>query len=314
MLRGAGATPRRWPGDGTGLEPALDTFVARPDASGRPRTCAALRTAIQENVSVDLQLAGKSAVVTGGSKGIGLALVRVLTAEGMRVVTGSRTITAELKETGAVPVTVDLSTERGATELIDTALDELGGIDLLVNNVGVGDTDDFSKGVAHTLLELPEEAWRRTFDLHFYSALRVSRAALPSVVERKGTIINISSVGARAVSAGPFDYNVSKAALSALTKVIAEQFGPRGVRAVTVSPGPVGTGVWVDPDGFVGRMAKQQGVSHESFVEQAMTGLGVTTGRIAAPEEVARLVAFLASPINITGNEYLIDGGMIKNV
>ncbi|KAB2352428.1 SDR family oxidoreductase [Actinomadura rudentiformis] len=263
---------------------------------------------------MDLQLAGKTAVVTGGSKGIGLTLVRTLLAEGMRVVTGSRTITAELKETEAVPVTVDLSTTEGPAMLIDRAIDELGGIDVLVNNVGVGDTDDFAKGAELNLIELPDDAWEHTFNLHFYSALRVSRAALPSLIERRGTVINISSIGARNVAAGPADYNVSKAALNALTKVIAEQFGSQGVRAVTVSPGPVDTGVWTDPDGFVGRLAKEQGVSHEAFVEQAMGGLGVTTGRISTSQEVARLIAFLASPSNITGNEYFIDGGLIKSV
>jgi NAD(P)-dependent dehydrogenase (short-subunit alcohol dehydrogenase family) len=213
-----------------------------------------------------------------------------------------------------VTVTVDLSTAEGPARLIDRAIDELGGIDLLVNNVGVGDTDDFAKGALLNLLELPDDAWEHTFNLHFYSALRVSRAALPSLIERRGTIINISSTGARTLAAGPADYNVSKAALSALTKVIAEQFGGQGVRAITVSPGPVSTGVWTDPDGFVARIAKEQGVPHQSFVEQAMSGFGVTTGRITTPEEVARLIAFLASPNNITGNEYLIDGGMIKNV
>jgi NAD(P)-dependent dehydrogenase (short-subunit alcohol dehydrogenase family) len=278
-----------------------------------PQRCRLLRCGKKEE-PVDLNLTGKTAIVTGGSKGIGLALVRTLLAEGMRVVTGSRTITAELKETEAVPVTVDLSTADGPAELIRRAIDELGGIDLLVNNVGVGDTDDFSKGALLNLLELPEDAWAHTFDLHFYSALRASRAALPSLIERRGTIINISSVGARALAAGPANYNVSKAALSALTKAIAEQFGGQGVRAITVSPGPVSTGVWIDPDGFVGRLAKEQGVPHKSFVEQAMSGFGVTTGRMSTPDEVARLIAFLASPNNITGNEYLIDGGMIKNV
>jgi NAD(P)-dependent dehydrogenase (short-subunit alcohol dehydrogenase family) len=263
---------------------------------------------------VDLELAGKTAVVTGGSKGIGLALVRTLIAEGMRVVTGSRTITAELKETGAVPVTVDLATAEGPVELITRAVDELGAIDLLVNNVGVGDTDDFARGAMLNLLELPDDAWEHTFDLHFYSALRVSRAALPSLIERRGTIINISSVGARALGAGPADYNVSKAALNGLTKVIAEQFGAQGVRAITVSPGPVYTGVWSDPDGFVGRLARQQGIPHDEFVAQAIGGFGLTTGRITTPEEVARLITFLAAPNNITGNEFLIDGGMIKHV
>src|SRR5687767_11048845 len=103
---------------------------------------------------MDLQLSGKSAVVTGGSKGIGLAIVRTLISEGMRVVAGSRSITAELKETGAVPVVVDLSTPDGPAELIDRAIVELGGIDLLVNNVGVGDTDESAKGALLNLLEL----------------------------------------------------------------------------------------------------------------------------------------------------------------
>ena len=263
---------------------------------------------------MDLQLSGKTAVVTGGSKGIGLAVVRILESEGMRVVTGSRTITPELKETGAVPVTVDLSTAQGATELIDRALEELGGIDVLINNVGVGDTDDITKGVLNGLLDLPDSAWQHTFDLHFYSALRVSRAALPSLVERKGVIINVSSVGARVVSAGAFDYNVSKSALNALTKVIAEQFGEQGVRAITISPGPVSTGVWTDPDGFIARVAKAQGVSHEAFAQQLMDQVGASTGRISTPEEVARLIAFTASPNNITGAEYMIDGGVVKHV
>jgi NAD(P)-dependent dehydrogenase (short-subunit alcohol dehydrogenase family) len=263
---------------------------------------------------MDLQLSGKTAVVTGGSKGIGLAIVRILLAEGMKVVTGSRTITAELKETDAVPITVDLSTPDGPGRLIAGALDVLGGIDVLVNNVGIGDTEDMVKGALHSLLDLPDNAWEHTFDLHFYSALRATRAALPSLVQRKGVVINVSSAGARVVSAGPFDYNVSKAALNALTKVTAEQFGGQGVRAVTVAPGGVSTGVWTSPDGFIARVAKEQGLSHDAFADQLKDSLGASTGRLSTPEEVARLVAFVASPNNITGAEYIIDGGVVKNL
>ncbi|MGK5531504.1 SDR family NAD(P)-dependent oxidoreductase [Streptomyces sp. URMC 129] len=263
---------------------------------------------------MDLELAGKTAVVTGGSKGIGLAVVRLLVAEGVRVVAASRRETPELKETGAVHVPVDLTTAEGATELIERATAELGAIDILVNNVGVGDTDDIAKGALLSLLELPDSAWQHTFDLHFYSALRVTRAALPSLVDRKGTVVNVSSIAARLAGAGPVDYNVSKAALNALTKIVAEQFGPQGVRAITISPGPVSTGVWTDPDGLIGRLAAENGVPHEEMVTQFLDNLGTTTGRVSTPEEVARLIVFAASPSNINGAEYVIDGGIIKSV
>jgi NAD(P)-dependent dehydrogenase (short-subunit alcohol dehydrogenase family) len=213
-----------------------------------------------------------------------------------------------------VAVQVDLSTPDGPAELIERAVAELGGIDVLVNNVGIGDTADVAQGALLNLIALPDSAWEHTFNLHFYSALRATRAALPSLIERRGTIVNVSSAGARLVSAGPVDYNVSKAALNALTKVIAEQFGAQGVRAITISPGPVRTGVWTDPDGFIARIAREQGVEHEAFAEQLISSMGSSTGRMSTPEEVARLIAFAASPNNITGAEFLIDGGVIKSV
>jgi NAD(P)-dependent dehydrogenase (short-subunit alcohol dehydrogenase family) len=262
---------------------------------------------------VDLQLAGKTAVVTGGSKGIGLAVVRTLLDEGMRVVTGSRTITPELAGTAAVAVAVDLATPDGPGRLVDEAVAVLGGIDVLVNNVGVGDTDGFARGAVENVITLPDSAWQHALDLHFYSALRASRAALPSLVERKGVIVNVSSIGARLSGTGPVDYNVSKAALNALTKVLAEQFGGQGVRAISISPGPVSTGVWTDPDGFIGRLARERGMAHEAFAEQVMGSLGVSTERMSTPEEVARLIAFAASPNNITGADLLIDGGVVKS-
>ena len=119
---------------------------------------------------MDLQLSGTTAVVTGASKGIGLAVTRALLAEGARVVTGSRTVTEQLKATAAVPVTVDLSHADGPARLIEAALAELGGIDLLVNNVGIGDASDLTPGALLSLADLPDAAWVQTFDLHFYSA------------------------------------------------------------------------------------------------------------------------------------------------
>jgi NAD(P)-dependent dehydrogenase (short-subunit alcohol dehydrogenase family) len=185
---------------------------------------------------------------------------------------------------------------------------------VLVNNVGIGDADKLADAAVKSLADLPDSDWQDVFDLHFYSALRVTRALLPSLVERHGVVVNVSSAGARLVSAGPAHYNVSKAALNALTKVIAEQYGGRGVRAVTVAPGGVSTGLWTDPDGFIGQLARRQGVAHETFSAQLQSALGASTGRLTTPDEVARLITFVASPNNITGAEYLIDGGIIKNV
>ena len=119
---------------------------------------------------MDLHLSGRTAIVTGGSKGIGLAVVRILLAEGMRVVSASRTLTPGLQETEAVPVHVDLSTPEGPMELIERAVAELGGIDVLVNNVGIGDTADMTKGALLNLIDLPDSAWDHNFNLHFYSA------------------------------------------------------------------------------------------------------------------------------------------------
>jgi NAD(P)-dependent dehydrogenase (short-subunit alcohol dehydrogenase family) len=261
---------------------------------------------------VDLQLAGKTAVVTGGSKGIGLAVVRQLLAEGVRVVSGSRTITPGLKETDALAVTVDLSTPDGPARLIDAALTELGGIDVLVNNVGVGDSETFAKGALLDLTELPDEDWEHSFNLHFYSALRATRAALPSLAERGGVVVNVSSISARNPGTGPGNYGVTKAALNALTKVVAAQYGPRGVRALTVSPGPVSTDVWTNPDGFIGTVAKAQGTTLEALSNDLVAKMDISTGRVSTPEEVARLIVFAASPNNVTSTDYVIDGGVLK--
>ncbi|MFF6824798.1 SDR family oxidoreductase [Streptomyces longwoodensis] len=263
---------------------------------------------------MDLQLTGKTAVVTGGSKGVGLATARLLLAEGVKVVTGSRSITPELEQLDVTPVSVDLSKPEGPGRLIEIAIETMGGIDFLVNNVGVGNAQDMVPGATRMLTDLPDSLWMHAFDLHFYSALRAIRAGLPSLVERGGVVVNVSSSSARMVSGGPYDYSVAKAALSALTKVVAEQYGPLGVRAITVSPGPVRTGVFTDPAGFVGSLAAAKGLDHETFADQLMEQIGSSTQRITAPEEVAKLIVFLLSPNNIHGAEYLIDGGAIKHL
>jgi NAD(P)-dependent dehydrogenase (short-subunit alcohol dehydrogenase family) len=258
---------------------------------------------------MDLRLNGKTAIVTGASRGVGLATVRALAAEGVRVLGAARTITAGLREAAATAVSVDLSTGHGAEELITRATGELGGIDLLVNNVGGGDVVDLGG-----FLDLDDEHWRQTFDLNLFAAIRVSRAALPGLIERRGAVVNVSSIGAWQPAGPPLAYNVAKAALKAFGKGLAAEFGPRGVRVTTVSPGPVRTAIWEGPDGIGAKLAAAAGVPHQEFLADVPAMMGTVTGRITEPEEVADLITFLLSDAagNITGSDHLIDGGIIR--
>lgn len=263
---------------------------------------------------MDLRLRGKTAVVTGASKGIGLETVRALGAEGVRVVAAARTVTAELRALAdfATPVTVDLAEPAGAAQLIEQAQTILGDIDLLINNVGgvvPGSAD------AAGFLDIDDDAWQRTYELNLFGTVRVTRHALPSLLRQRGVIINISSIGARAAY-HPVDYGTAKAALNNLTKALAEEFGSQGLRALTVSPGPTRTRNWSDPDGYAADVAAQNGKSLEDFLAQAPAEMGITTGRLTEPHETAALITFLASPVsgNLTGADYLADGGAIKTV
>ncbi|MEU4596126.1 oxidoreductase [Nocardia sp. NPDC023988] len=260
---------------------------------------------------MDLDLTGKTAVVTGASRGIGLAVAELFAAEGVRVVGAARTITPELEKVAAATVSADLSTSEGVRTVIDTALDHLGGIDILVNNVGGGDVDRLALG---GFLDSTDEHWQRYLDLNLFSAVRATRAALPSLLERRGAIVNVSSISARLPASGPAGYGESKAALTSFGKRLSEEFGPRGVRVNTVSPGPVGTRVWLADDHFAATIAAAQGVSHADLLASLPGRFGITTGRITEPQEVAALIAFLASAkaANIVGGEIVIDGGVVK--
>ncbi|MCX4669240.1 oxidoreductase [Streptomyces sp. NBC_01381] len=260
---------------------------------------------------MQLDLNSKTAVVTGASRGIGLATVKSLIDEGVRVVGAARTITPELKETGAFTVSADLSTAEGVATLMDAAFAELGGIDLLVNNVGAGDAVE-----PVGFLDTGDVQWQGIFDLNLLSAVRVTRTALPSLIERRGAIVNVSSINSRLPAAGPVAYSAAKAALTALGKSLAEEFGPKGVRVNTVSPGVVRTAIWEDPEGFGGKVAAGAGAEHGAFLAQIPDAFGITTGRITEAREVASLITFLLSDVagNITGADHVIDGGTVKTI
>ncbi|MDQ3790744.1 MAG: SDR family oxidoreductase [Actinomycetota bacterium] len=243
---------------------------------------------------MDLDLTGKKAVVTGASKGIGHAITAALRAEGAEVLAAART--------GEFPV--DLTTREGVAALAERA----GDVDILVNNLG---------GILKTggFLDLDDDTWQGTYELNLFSAVRVTRQLLPGLLRRRGVIVNISSIGAKAAYQ-PVDYGTAKAALTNLSKALAEEFGLRGLRVLTVTPGPTRTQNWADPEGYAGRLAAESGEPLAEFLAKAPARMGITTGRFTEPEETAALVAFLASPraANLTAADYLADGGAIKTV
>ncbi|URM97288.1 SDR family oxidoreductase [Actinomadura madurae] len=258
---------------------------------------------------MDLRLSGKTAVVTGAGRGIGLATVRALTAEGMRVVAASRTAPPEPAETGAINVAVDLADPGGPARLIETALAELGGVDVLVNNVGGGDG-----GAVGGFLAFDDARWQEVMELNLFAAVRTTRAAMPSLLERSGVIVNVSSNGARLPHSGPVPYTTAKAALTALGKALAEEFGPQGVRVNTVSPGPVRTALWEAPEGYGAELASSMGLRHDQLLAGLPDAAGMLTGRMVEPAEVGALIAYLASPLaaSTVGADHVIDGGAIK--
>jgi NAD(P)-dependent dehydrogenase (short-subunit alcohol dehydrogenase family) len=258
---------------------------------------------------MDLQLKDKTALVTGASRGIGLAIVEQLVAEGVRVVAAARTSTPELRQTGAYVVPADLAVPGGPEQVVAATLAEVGELDLLVNNLGGGEGD-----ATAGFLEFEDDTWQQIFELNYFATVRTTRAALPSLIRRSGVIVNVSSNGARMPGGGPVPYTTAKAALTALGKALAEEFGPQGVRVNTVSPGPVRTALWTDPEMYGGQLARKLGVSQDDLLAGLPQQAGMVTGRLIEPAEVAALVVQLCSPVtaSIVGADYLIDGGIMK--
>ncbi|MFI2301920.1 SDR family NAD(P)-dependent oxidoreductase [Actinacidiphila glaucinigra] len=262
---------------------------------------------------MELQLQDKVAVVTGAGRGIGLAVTEALAREGVRVVAGSRSITPEaeaLREAHEVtPVAVDLATPGGPAELVRQAAERYGAVDILVNNVGSGK----SRG---SFLDVDDAEWGRVFEISFFSAVRTTRAALPHMVAAGGgAIVNVTSVNARLPYPMVVDYSAAKAALANLTKSLSEEFAPRGVRVNAVAPGPVRTPFWTAPGAFADQTAAAAGTTAQQALDEVVPrSMGISTGRVTEPEEVAALIAFLVSPVagNVTGAEFTIDGGQIK--
>lgn len=268
---------------------------------------------------MDLELEGKVAVVTGGSRGIGLAVVQTLVEEGARVVAASRQISPELEELVAhdvLHVAVDLADAGAPAEVVARAVEVFDGIDILVNNAGGPPPGD---RLPHGgFLERTDAHWVDMFNFNLLSAVRASRAAIPLMLERGGgAIVNVSSGNGFAPATINLDYAAAKAALINLTKALSEEFGPRGVRVNGVCPGPTLTPWWTDDGGAGDIIAELAGADRASVIATVAPELmKLTTGRLATPREIADAVVFLASPrsASTTGTELAVDSGFLKSI
>jgi NAD(P)-dependent dehydrogenase (short-subunit alcohol dehydrogenase family) len=256
---------------------------------------------------MDLGLQGKTSVVTGASKGIGLAIARALIEEGASVVAAARATSPELKalaETGRLRILeVDLASPDGPSRLIDFAGPL---VDVLVNNVG--------SAPARTggFLAVTDDDWGTTIGLNLLPAVRTTRAALPIMLEAgHGSIVNICSVNAKLADPAVIDYSAAKAALASFSKALSKELGPRGIRVNTISPGPVATDLWLGAGGVADTVARATGSSPDAVANQAAHSS--VTGRFTRPSEVADLVLLLASDrtANVTGADITIDGGLV---
>lgn len=266
---------------------------------------------------MDLDLSGRVAVVTGGSKGIGLAVVRSLLEEGARVVATSRTRSPELDAlTGdLLHVPADFMDPEAPAEVIARAVESFGGLDILVNNAG--GPPPGTKLPHFGFLDLTDAGWQAMFEFNLLSAVRACRAALPLLIERGGgAIVNVSSGHGRQPSAVNVDYGAAKAAMINLTKALAEEFGPQGVRVNGVCPGPVKTPWWTDAGGAADILAAATGADRDDVMTKAAPEMmQLTTGRLVDPQEIADAVVLLASPrsASTVGAEFVVDAGLLKS-
>ncbi|HEY5099344.1 MAG TPA: SDR family oxidoreductase [Gaiellaceae bacterium] len=239
---------------------------------------------------MDLGLRDKVCLVTGSTAGIGLETVNLLRAEGAIVVSTGRS---------GGDVQADLS-RAGEPERVVRETEEMHGrIDVLVNNVGGTDI--------RKLEELTDADWQASFELNLMTAIRATQATLPGMRARgAGTIVNVSSTAAKRPSTSMPDYSVMKAAMLSFSRLVADLYAKDGVRCNAVTPGPTATGAWLGEGG----LADQQGNRDEVL---AKVGAGRPLGRLAQPEEIAAVIAFLCSPRSsyVTGAAWSADGGTV---
>ena len=239
---------------------------------------------------MDLGLAGSVCLVTGSTGGIGLETVELLRAEGATVVSTGRS---------GGDIRADLARRGEPERVVRETIERHGRLDVLVNNVGGTEI--------RKLEELDDDDWQASFEINLMSAVRATQAALPGMRERgSGVIVNVSSTAAKRPSTGMPDYSVMKAAMLSFSRLVADLYAKDGIRCNAVTPGPTGTQAWLGEGG----LADQQGEREEVLAKVAA---GRPLGRLAEPQEIAAVIAFLCSPRSsyVTGAAWSADGGTV---
>ncbi|MGN6595670.1 SDR family oxidoreductase [Sphingopyxis terrae] len=253
-------------------------------------------------------LKGKRALVTSGTRGAGAATVALFQRLGAHVLTSARNRPQSLPEVEFVAA--DLSTAAGCAAMVRSVRERLGGLDIIVHMLGG------SQAPAGGYQALGDDAWQKEIDLNLMPAVRLDRALLPAMVAQgSGVVIHVTSIQSKLpLPEATTAYAAAKAALSTYSKSLSKEISPKGVRVVRVSPG------WIATDGaadLARRLATEHGVDLERAEQMIMDSLGgVPIGRPSEPEEIASLIAFLASDRagTITGAEYVVDGGTVPTV
>lgn len=262
--------------------------------------------------TVNGELAGKRALVTGGTQGVGAAIVARLAAAGAKVAVTARSEPSPRSGDAAADLFVraDVSTKSGARAVAAAVLERYAGLDILIHNVGG------SQAPAGGFAALDDDEWQHELDLNLLAAVRLDRALLPSMLkEGAGVIVHVTSIQRRLpLYDATLGYAAAKAALATYSKGLANEVGPKGVRVVAVAPGFTETAA---AHALIVRLAKERGVDEDGARRQLIDSLGgIPLGRPNRPEEVAELIAFLVSDraAAIHGTEYVIDGGTLPTV
>ncbi|MDX6494624.1 MAG: hypothetical protein QOE17_610 [Gaiellales bacterium] len=253
---------------------------------------------------MDMGMTDLRVLVTGGSAGIGLATAELLAADGARVMIASRHPEQAAASIGVAAVAADLATAEGCERAVEQALDVLGGLDVLVNNIGIARIGQFA--------DTTDEVWQSAWDTNVMSYVRCIRAALPALRESQAAaVVNVASTSGKRPSAGMPEYSITKAAVLSLSRLVADVHAADGIRCNAVCPGPTLSPAWLDPGGLADQTSGESDRSRDEVLRAV--GAGRPLGRMAEPAEIAAVIAFLCSPRSsyVTGAAWSADGGTV---